>query len=632
MEPSRRSSVGTIGWLGPMWLLAVLLCGGAAAAPARADGSAVGLSFLHVGGVAGPAALRQVVDVRGRGVLLRGVNVNGLRDVYQASLAPPYPTTPAAYRDGRCPAPHRAGSELAVCRSDAGQIAGLGYDSVRLTVSWSLLEPRPGRIDHAYIDRIAQVVGWLRARGVYTIIDMHQDAWSKYLYTPASQRCVAPSEPVTGPHEADGAPAWASAHVSPVCALDGVRELDPAVQEDFQRFWSDAPGPDGVGLQEHYAAVVVALARRFGGDPAVAGYDLFNEPSPGLLAPQVMDRTELFPFYAKVIASVRREVRGFRQLFFVEPDITRDITDRDTPVGPWSRYSPYRNVVYEPHVYTHVFTPDAELGQPSLAALFPLGGGYDHAAAGARALGLPLWVGEFGNFVKDDGTLLRGHYENQDALAIGSSLWVWKDYPASSAEGFSVQHPPYRRDGRGTFFASHVKFSSRAYPIYTAGSLQALRYQPDRHDFAMRGRSGPVRVGDRARATVIFLPGSVRRCLTATGARLRQPRRTGARYAYAYPRGGAYRIYTTRCPRAHPGEPPRTGETPTPSTAGKAHRAHEPPVPRGGVEAGQGGAARANRGRPGARSAPRVLLRCIALQSHGDPRKSLCSSTGPVRG
>ncbi|MEQ1428602.1 hypothetical protein, partial [Salmonella enterica] len=67
----------------------------------------------------------------------------------------------------------------------------------------------------------------------------------------------------------------------PACMLDGIRDLDPAEEQAFSHFWLDQPAPDGVGLQEHFTRVVVALAQRFHGEPSVAGYELFNEPDPG---------------------------------------------------------------------------------------------------------------------------------------------------------------------------------------------------------------------------------------------------------------------------------------------------------------------------------------------------------------
>jgi len=58
----------------------------------------------------------------------------------------------------------------------------------------------------------------------------------------------------------------------------------PAVQTALDNFWKNAPAPDGVGLQEHYARAWAMLARRYAEEPAVIGYDLMNEPFPGSAA------------------------------------------------------------------------------------------------------------------------------------------------------------------------------------------------------------------------------------------------------------------------------------------------------------------------------------------------------------
>lgn len=508
------------------------------------------LEFLHVGPVSGPAGLHQVVDESGRAVLLRGVDVNGLEDYWAHDsdpLAIPYPIDPSAYTDGQCPARNYAVESMTICDFDARQWRSFGYDVIRLGVSWSLLEPSPGKIDTTYIDRIAQVVGWARAAGVYVIIDLHQDAWSKYIYTPAGSPCPPPLSPVTGAHEADGAPGWAAAHVTPACQFQQ-READPAVIEDFQKFWSDLPGPDGVGLQEHYADVVAAIAARFADNPAVAGYDLFNEPSPGTQPPDVMDATTLFPFYAKLISTVRSKVPGFKQLFFIEPDITRDLTDHSFIEAPWSAYSSYGNVVYEPHIYTRVFTPDADLGPAGIKPFLPMSEGYQSAVSDAHALGLPLWVGEFGNAVPDDPTVLSAHYQNQDANDIGSGLWVWKadaDRPdAVDHSSFSVMHGPF---GEGVAYPSRAEYTSRAYPVYLAGSLTAMSYNAPSATFELRAAvPAAPRMGrcDGGRqATVIFIPAPTSGPVSVTGSTVSVTTTSdGNRIATVFPDGGAYSV------------------------------------------------------------------------------------------
>ncbi len=484
------------------------------------------LGFLHVGGVGGPDHIRQITDTQGRQVLLRGVNVDGLVDYFRTDLRPSYPIDPARYARGACPRDDPSVEGVVLCQRDFTQMRTLGYNAIRLNLSWSLLEPSPGHIDGRYIDRIAQVVGWARRAGIYVILDVHQDAWSKYLYSTGADHCTAPYQPIRG---YDGAPRWASIHTQPVCALGGTRELDPAVEEDFAKFFNDARAPDGVGLREHFSAALAALASRFRGDPTVAGYDIINEPT--FFAVNGTDASVLLPFYAKVIARVLRQVHGFRQLFFIEPGAVRDLTDRSNITVSWSRYSSYRNVVYAPHVYTRTFTPRT----------FPMDGGYLSAIADARHLGLPLWIGEFGCNPADTQTVLSAHYREQDRFGLGGTMWLWKENANDTNPSvfWGVYGPPF---GSGVPQPQRIRLTSRPYPMYTAGDLRTLNYDAATGRFSMRATSRRIPVSESSRATVLVIPGSIRSPITTSGARTLIVRRGNVREAWVFPSGGSYSV------------------------------------------------------------------------------------------
>jgi endoglycosylceramidase len=527
MTPVRRAVI----------LLGALLL--VAPAPARAAPRRP-LTYLHVGAPAGPAGLAQIVDARGRAVLLKGANADGLVDYWRRDLRPPYPTAPSAYSHGRCPHDDPSVEGVMICRFDLPQMRPLGWNVVRLNLSWSLLEPRPGRIDGRYLDRIAQVVRWARRARIYVLLDMHQDAWSKHLYTRPGDHCAGPNQATPG---YDGAPEWASRHATPACALNGVRELDPAVAEQFQKLYANAPAPDGAGFQDHYARALIALARRFHAERAVAGYEIINEPSPGYAAvPGGQDAGELFPFYGRMVAAVTAAVPGFRQLFFVEPNVERNVTDQREVFSPWSAYSPYRNVVYAPHIYTGVFTADQEAAS---TRFFPSEGGYRSAIADAQALGLPLWVGEFGNTPSDDQALLAPSYRLQDRFGVGGAIWLWKENAndVNRAVNWSVYGPPF---GRGRPNRERLPLVRRAYPLFVAGALTGMSYDPRSGAFDVRALSKRVRCRDRAHATLLFAPLRSGRRFAATGARLESFRVRGGRDVYVYPDGGAYRVRSVR--------------------------------------------------------------------------------------
>ena len=127
----------------------------------------------------------RIVDAEGREVLLRGVNVNALAEYWQ------YGEFPTVFPFGE---------------ADADQMAAIGWNTVRLLLSWSRVEPAPGQYDDAYLEQVRAAVRLLASRGLYTILDLHQDAWGPTLAAPPNDDvCTArPSRPSAGTAPRDG--------------------------------------------------------------------------------------------------------------------------------------------------------------------------------------------------------------------------------------------------------------------------------------------------------------------------------------------------------------------------------------------------------------------------------------------
>jgi endoglycosylceramidase len=554
--------------------------------PGPGSGASAALAWLTVSHPAGRRP--QLVDPEGRTVILRGVNVVGVEDDFYTTPSgaepgpdPIFPIDPSAY-DGTCPAmTHRAG-EAPVCEARAGlpeyeqstdpgshddlaQMRALGFNFVRLALSWSQLEPTPGRYSRAYLDRIAQVVGWAREQGIHVLLDMHQDAYSRF--TPETAPVDAP--PLVGPaqessNHADGAPPWAVlAGGAPAEAPGGAAEFDSYVEAAFTSFWlnrvpavarGQAPGP---GLQDHYIGAMATLAQRFGSDSTVVGYEIMNEPLPGFIPPAAFSTTELYPFYARVISALTGTGDAYRDLgthirrqsFFFEPMAARNL--EDAPDQAAVPFSAYPNLVYSPHTYTHVFTADAEAGVPPQDSPYPVSydQAYQVAGAEARSMHAALISGEYGNSPGEDDLVLRAETAAQDAATVGSALWAWK---GSCAAGAPLQQcydiwsvyagdpatPPAQNLG---LIPTRVKFLSRIYPLATAGTLESFGYDPDHRSFTMTATadaSGPP--------TVIFVPAGTSGKVTVHGAaRAGQPvaEPDGTQRVLVYPTGrGSYSV------------------------------------------------------------------------------------------
>lgn len=254
----------------------------AAAAPPTPGTTQAG-ELGHVG--------RWLTDDQGRVVTLHGVNL-----VYKY---PPF--FPAAGGFGE---------------KDAQFLADNGFNAVRLGFAWSAVEPQPGVYDDDYIKQIERTQQLLARHHIYSLIDSHQDAFNESVG--ASWNAFPDWATYT-----DGFP------LQPDPGFPGVYFTSPAQNQTWANLWHDHAAPDGIGLQEHYAAMFAHVAQRFADQPYVLGYDMINEPWPSwgypscLLkgCPEFQDDV-LAPFEAKAMNAIRR-VDGKHLLFF-EPPLTND--------------------------------------------------------------------------------------------------------------------------------------------------------------------------------------------------------------------------------------------------------------------------------------------------------------------
>jgi endoglycosylceramidase len=389
-ERPRARSVLVVALVG---VLVAAACGG----PSRASGSASGSTATTIGtGPGATLALRplhairgtnaRIVDDQGRQVLLRGVNLNSLGDYFQANDA--YPST------------------LPVTDRDWDAMARDGFDVVRLLISWSKLEPTRGHIDARYLAQIHSAVAHAAAHGLYSVIDMHQDASGKYVASPAGVTCPAGAQPGIG---WDGAPEWATlTDGADTCAAGGVRELAPAVMHAFDHFYADTDG-----IQTELVKAWGAVARSFATDPAVAGYDLFNEPNWGTDVGTSGER--LGAFYRQLVPALRRAEKaggGFSHIVFFEPVVLFPAAGTLPPAADVTD----PNMVFAPHNY-HGSTDPGTVDQ-----------GFADEAAAARQYGTTFWIGEYGWFGEAQADLpgVTQFAAAEDRYLVGGAWWQWR--------------------------------------------------------------------------------------------------------------------------------------------------------------------------------------------------------------
>jgi endoglycosylceramidase len=567
------------------------------------------LTFLHVvtPGATDPDQTPYLADAAGREVLLHGAAAVGLQDVaYPNANGRPalFPVNPSAY-DGTCPKASPLIPQPPLCEvqasspsfqqstapaggNDFAQMRELGFDVVRLVLNWSQLEPTVGTYSSTYLQRVAQVVGWARQQGIYVILDMHQDQYSRYI-VPAAKGALPPGCSPSG--GGDGAPAWAVlADGKPGCALLGINELNPAESAAFANFWQNARvtaaqgKAPGTGIEDHYIGALAALAHRFENDPGVLGYELMNEPQPGGTGstPAANGYTassrDLYPFYKRAVEAMTGVRDGLpscpastptsltsacaypqlakvsRQQIFFEPLAYRNLVDFSLQVS--APFSSYPNLVFAPHVYTYAFTIEQELlGLPAQPGGYPpdFTFGYQTAEAEAQFMHSAVLVTEFGDAASTDSFILANELAAQESTQAGGTLWAWKGLARQAGSCWCTrwQYSSYQTTANGTpgkgnprstpspndrLIATRQQQLMRVWPVATAGRLGAYAYDPATRSFDMVAESAGA--GGRAHYssdTVVFIPSTVRGAVDASGAAVLDAvvtRPDGSRIAY----------------------------------------------------------------------------------------------------
>ncbi|WP_211240898.1 glycoside hydrolase family 5 protein [Hamadaea tsunoensis] len=395
-----------------------------------------------------------IADGTGRQVLLRGVDVNQLIDYY--------------LRDPAVPATQ------ALTDADFAQMAALGFNVVRLGVSWSRLEPQRGVFEDSYVDQIRSAVYMAKAHDIYTVLDMHEDAWGNALAKP-DERCGGGTSPTTG---WDGAPAWATITDGTAYCQFMARDLAPAVATAFGNFYTDRDG-----IQTELVRTWARLASAFATEPAVAGYDLLNEPGIGA-NPPVSSGLLLGRYYDAAITAIRaaeRTAGGPAHLAFFEPSVLWSGLGFD--VTPPPGFTADRQIVFAPHPYSESITMDQSLG----LTIASIERNLAMSARAAAAYGAGLWAGEWGWFGDPDvdGVKVTRFAAAQDRLGIGGAFWVWRQGCGSPETGADATGSGNLvrvdcRTGESTAPpAGFAKPLSRAYPRALPGLLSSLSSTPD---------------------------------------------------------------------------------------------------------------------------------------------------------
>jgi endoglycosylceramidase len=314
-----------------------------------------------------------MVDDQGRVVIVDGVDI-------VKKIAPFYPSTFTA--------------------QDARFLANEGFTAARIGFIWEGVEPKPGQYDDAYIEKVAGFNALLGSYGIRTLVDFHQDAWSRF-------------------SGGDGAPQWAT--------------LGGNFLDDFQDFWDNDPAPDGVGIQTHFVRAwshAIRLLDSSSASANILGLDPFNEPYAGShtgCAPFTpcppFESGALADFYRRVFAAIRSV--GDQHMIFPEGIAQNGIAQPSLPKFDDSQ------AAFTYHYYCPI-TQSATSSSPADPACAP----YEQHGIGnfesyADSLDVPRLLGEFScNDADDDNAAM---VDLVDRYFTSWTIWQYYTYAQDPA-------------------------------------------------------------------------------------------------------------------------------------------------------------------------------------------------------
>jgi endoglycosylceramidase len=436
--PPRAHSKKIYGALALLALVGVTV--GAASSGAAVSTKQIATRAIHVDG-------RRFVDARGRTVILRGVNLAG------SSKLPPF----VPYDDPRA--------------LDA--LRGFGMNVVRLPFIWEAYEPTRGVYREDYLAKMSDVAREAYARGIYTIVDFHQDGFSRY----SLDGCGS------------GFPSWAVPTGVGIAQPDNRAERcarwfpSMFTNTSMQRSWRSFFANDGA-VRDAFLSMTSRVSRAFSKAPGVIGYDLLNEPwgEDG--------NVELL--YADEGKQIRANDPS--AILFVEEHIS--------PLGGFGNAlgkPRFDNIAYAPHFYSStVMRKRAYDGNPD-----EIDRAWKTMNDKAASWGVPLFVGEFGMFA--EATRARDYvireYEDLDAFLASGTQWnATPRWTEAAKDGWNGEDLAIVLPSG----ALRPNFRVQPFPRATAGTPSVFRYTED------AGSGGEMvyswQAEPSAGATEIYLP------------------------------------------------------------------------------------------------------------------------------
>jgi endoglycosylceramidase len=355
------------------------------------------------------------------------------------------------------------------CEQDMDDLQRWGQNIVRLGTMWPGVEPQRGQYNETYLATLKYIVDELSKRGIYTLVDFHQDI--------LSEKFCGEGVPLWAAEPHEDTPSFPSPlNKGQPFAVDenGVPSKADCDKNDWSSYqFSKATARAYQALYDNYDGLRnafqdywVKLAQTFKESTGVVGYELFNEPwagdifsNPTLLVPGVADSVNLQYFYDVVSSGIRST--DDKHIIFFESTTWDDTV----PVG-----------------FTHVPGGDGWASKSALSYHFYVPPNLNREsqfaarAKDAARLKCGAMLTEF-NFVPDENLTM----DLADQYLQSWIGWEFKPFFPITGYGYNIYN---QADGK--LNTRMVETMTRTYARAIAGRTLSMSFNITTHDFQLR--------------------------------------------------------------------------------------------------------------------------------------------------
>jgi endoglycosylceramidase len=353
-------------------------------------------------------------------------------------------------------------------------LVDMGANVVRFPFFWEAYEQKRGSYDEAYlVDYYENVINVLQSLGIQTIVDFHQDGFSRY----SLKGCGS------------GFPEWALPSwykpFKPVNSAEGCKDwgtnlvFSVPVRRVFNSFYEN----DG-NVRSEFLKMANRVISKLCKHDGVLGFDLLNEPLGN-------ERQQLSPLYNELISSMR--TIKCQKIAFLAPSA---LSSSGLPNFTLVRPENDTNIVFAPHFYN----PIAHIGIGRDFGLFSRIAFDKMKKLSHDEWKSPFFVTEFGTSAssKNPTYYLDAMYEKLDHYLASGTQWTFTPGWTSelkdgwNGEDFSVIDASNNK---------RIGYRPRPYAQIIAGTPISMSFDPTNQYFYLEWINNQAN-----QETIIFIP------------------------------------------------------------------------------------------------------------------------------